>query len=80
MKKVEVRLGMTLKKPVCAYSLFMKDHRQKTQQNNPQFDHIQVMQLVSNMWKNLPESQKQKYNQLAEADKARYHSDQLIFS
>ena len=80
MKKIEIRLGMSLRKPVCAYSLFMKDHRQKTQQNNPLLDHVEVMKLVSNMWKNLSAEERKAYNDRAEADKTRYQKDRLIFS
>ena len=44
MKALEERMGRTLKKPVCSYSLYIKDTRQQTQMENPTFTHVQIMQ------------------------------------
>ena len=80
MKKVEEKLGRKLKKPVCAYSLFVKENRQTTQQQNPYMGHVEVMQIVSSMWRSLDAEHRNIYTKQAEIDKVRYQNDRMLFS
>jgi len=40
LKAIEWKMGRKLKKPVCAYSYYVKDKRQLTQQENPGMVHV----------------------------------------
>lgn len=63
---VEKSLGKKLKKPVCAYSIFMQDHQQETQERNPKLKHSEVMKKVSNMWKKLSDKRRKRYTDRAQ--------------
>ena len=58
MKQLEIKLGKKLKKPVCAYSLFVKERRQLIHLSNPNLDHVEVMQQLSAEWQNLDTERK----------------------
>lgn len=47
---IEKKLGLKFKKPVCAYSLFVKDFRKETASKNPNMKHISIMQQISKNW------------------------------
>ena len=61
MRVLEQKLGKKLRKPVCAYSLFVKDRRQSIQFENPDIDHVGVMQTLSREWKDLSKARRDDY-------------------
>ena len=61
-----------MKKPICAYSLFVKERRQMIQLANPNLDHVEVMQLLSDEWQEIDKNVLQSYKRKAEQDKKRY--------
>lgn len=72
LKLIEKKLGLKFKKSVCAYSLFVKDFRNKTRTENLGMTHISVMQEISKSWNDMPQDQRKKYDQLAKIDFERY--------
>ena len=58
LKTVEDRIGLKLKKPVCSYSLFVKDCRSKSSVSHPNLTHIEIMQYLSQKWKSLTASKR----------------------
>lgn len=80
LKAIEEKLGRKLKKPVCAYSLFVKENRNLTQKNNPGKSHVDIMQILSRQWKSLENDVRQVYEKKAEEDKHRYNQDQIMFN
>lgn len=61
------------KKPraLSAYNFFMKDKRKEILEEKPDTDNKEIMRIVSKMWKEVSEDEKEKYNQLAAEDKKR---------
>ena len=58
----------------------MKDNRQSIQHANPSLDHVEIMKIISTMWKELPGNVRRQYDERAQADKLRYQEDIQIFS
>ena len=50
-KIIEEKLGKRIKKPVCAYSLYVQDIRQQIKDRNPLVPHVEIMKIVSQHWK-----------------------------
>lgn len=71
---------MKLKKPVCAYSLFVKDYRKIIHDKHPELPHVEIMKLISQAWKTLGQAERLKYEALAQKDKIRYNRDQELFN
>ena len=69
LRLLETKLGKKLKKPICAYSLFVKQRRQTIQLEHAELDHIGVMKTLSLEWKKLDESVRKDYEEKAELDK-----------
>ena len=40
-------MGRRLKKPVCAYSLFVKEYRKTILENSPKMPHVDIMKEIS---------------------------------
>lgn len=49
----------------------MKDKRKEILEEKPDTDNKEIMRIVSKMWKEVSEDEKEKYNQLAAEDKKR---------
>lgn len=47
MKSIEDKLGIKIKKAVCAYSMFVKDKRYKLLAQYPELHHIEIMKKIS---------------------------------
>ena len=79
MRIIEKELGKKLRKPVCAYSLFVKQRRHNIQAANPELDHVGVMKMLSTQWKQLSADELKLFQDLAEEDKVRYEEDCIEF-
>ena len=44
--ELEKNIGKSIKKPLCAYAIYVKDVRLQAQQSNPHLHHVQIMKLV----------------------------------
>ena len=53
MKAIEEKLGKKIKKPVCAYSLFVQEKRNQLKEKYPEMHHVEIMKTISMLWKNL---------------------------
>jgi hypothetical protein len=60
------------KKPLSAYIYFSQDYREKLKELHPEWSSNEIMRHVSAKWSHMSKQQKEPYNDLAAADKARY--------
>ena len=72
-------MGFKLKKPVCAYSIYMQEHRPIEKSKNPHLSQAQLMKSVSDDWRSLPAKQKKKYEDEARRETLRYARDTILF-
>ena len=63
------------KRPRTAFLLFSVDKREAVKSSNPQLQFGDIAKEVSTLWKSCRESEKQKYNNLANEDKQRYERE-----
>jgi len=63
------------KRPSTAYIFFSKEMRNKLKTENPKVNFGELGKLIGVKWKELDEAGKQKYHQLAEADKQRFEKE-----
>lgn len=47
LKAIEEKMGRRLKKPVCAYSLFVKEYRKTILEKSPKMPHVDIMKEIS---------------------------------
>jgi len=57
------------------YVLFCMDERVKLIKRKPNLSFCEVSKELANMWKELPESKKKKYQKMSEEDKLRYANE-----
>ena len=79
MKAIEEKLGKKIKKPVCAYSLFVQEKRGQLKDKYPEMHHVEIMKTISMLWKNLDSTKRQGFIDRAQYEKARYESDRQLF-
>lgn len=58
-------------RPLTAYNFYMKEKRKEILDKNPDMKAKEVMKEVGRLWKEASEEEKEKYNKLAEEDRAR---------
>ncbi len=63
------------KRPANAYTLYQQDSRQAIKESNPKMSSAEIMKALAERWNNLSDREKQKYNDAAAKDKARYNSE-----
>lgn len=64
------------KKPLTAYNLFTRDAHKKMKEEDPhQYNFKDASKHVSELWMTINDKEKEKYQRLAETDKARYADD-----
>jgi hypothetical protein len=63
------------KKPMTSYLFFANEQRDNVRKENPSMKLAEIGKILSKMWKELSEEDKQKYNRLAEEDKDRYEQE-----
>jgi len=63
------------KRPSTAYIFFSKEMRHKLKTDNPKASFTEAGKIIGLQWKELDEAGKQKYHQLAEADKMRFEKE-----
>lgn len=59
-------------RPRSSYAFFMKDARARISKEHPDKNPRELMPFIAQAWKNISESEKQKYIDMAKEDKARY--------
>jgi len=64
-----------VKKPLSAYLFFCQDKRKEIQENNPGKRMGDISKILGNMWKELTEIEKLKYNDQREEDVERYENE-----
>lgn len=60
------------KRPLSAYILFCKDHRDEIKNKNPSFKVTDITKELGERWKSITEKDKKKYEKMAGEDKTRY--------
>jgi len=63
------------KRPSTAYIFFSKEMRHKLKTENPKASFTEAGKIIGIQWKELDDVAKQKYHQLAEADKQRFEKE-----
>lgn len=61
-----------IKRPRSSYAFFMKNMREKISNENPDKNPRELMANIAAAWKNISDTEKEKYNHMAEEDKKRY--------
>lgn len=64
-----------VKRAKSAYNCFCEDQRPKVVKDNPEAKPKDVMKLLGDLWKDIKEDQKKKYEDLAAKDKERYQKE-----
>ena len=63
------------KRPKTSYLYFCEEKRPLVKNQHPEFKVGEIMKELGKMWKELPEDDKAKYNDLYQQDKARYEEE-----
>lgn len=63
------------KRPLSAFMLYCKEHRETVKSNNPEVTFGGMGKLLGQQWGALDEEQKKKYTKLAETEKKRYKDE-----
>jgi hypothetical protein len=64
-----------IKRPRSSYAFFMKDTRARISKNHPEKNPRELMGDIASAWRNISDSDKAKYNNMATEDKARYQQE-----
>jgi len=64
-----------IKNAIPAYSFFTKEHNSKLKKQHPDKSFGDISKMVGELWGQLKDSQKEKYNTLATNDKKRYQDE-----
>lgn len=64
-----------IKRPRSSYAFFMKAIRQEIAESNPDKNPRELMADIAAAWKNISDSDKDKYNEMAKEDKKRYEEE-----
>ena len=67
------------KKPITAFMAFSSAMRASVKEKNPSASFGEIAKIVGQDWKNLSESEKNKYNKLVDEDKKRYERELANF-
>ena len=63
------------KKPLTSYLYFCQDQRDCICKEYPDLKMTDLSKKFGELWKNLSDKKRQKYNEMSEADRDRYHSE-----
>jgi len=69
---VKVKDANAPKRPANAYMMWMNDNRDKVQKENPEAKMTEMSKIMGDMWKEVGEAAKKKYQDKATAAKAKY--------
>lgn len=67
------------KKPCGAYMWFCKDERESVKKAHSDWGVTDIGKELGRLWKEMDESDKKKYYDMAEADKARYQKENAAY-
>eukprot|EP00924_Labyrinthula_sp_SR-Ha-C_P002346 snap_masked-scaffold_16-processed-gene-1.58-mRNA-1 protein AED:0.30 eAED:0.30 QI:0/-1/0/1/-1/1/1/0/233 len=67
------------KKPLTAYTCFIKEQRSKVMKDNPGMSFQAVASLTGKIWQNLEAPEKEKYKEMAREDRKRYENELAVF-
>lgn len=62
-----------------AFILFSKDMRKKLQDESPQKEFKDISSVLGDLWKNLPEEEKEYYEELSKIDKSRFEEEKAVY-
>ncbi|KPA80415.1 putative high mobility group protein-like tdp-1 [Leptomonas pyrrhocoris] len=86
-EKKENKREVKAKKPedypkaaLSAYFIFVNDNRDKVREKNPEMKLTEILSEVGSMWKALSESEKARYQKLADEDKKRFDADMAAYT
>jgi hypothetical protein len=68
------------KRPLSAYILFCKDHREAIKSKNPNYKVTDITKALGEMWKNVSDKKKKEYEEKASVDKARYAEEMADYT
>jgi len=64
-----------VKRPKNAYFFFTAEHRDEIKKNKPDLKQKEIFKELGELWKNLSDSKKKKYEEMAAKDKERYEKE-----
>jgi hypothetical protein len=64
-----------VKRPKNAYFFFTAEHREEIKKNKPDLKQKEIFKELGELWKNLSDSKKKKYEDMAAKDKERYEKE-----
>ncbi|KAJ3032528.1 Non-histone chromosomal protein 6 [Rhizophlyctis rosea] len=67
------------KKPLSAFIIFSNENRNRIKEENPSAEFRDIGRLLGNAWKEITETEKEKYNKKAEQDKVRYERENAAY-
>jgi len=67
-------------RPLSCYHFFSKDVRQELKKQNPDMVYTEINQITVERWKNISESEKQKYNLLGQQDRELYRKRMIEYA
>lgn len=73
---------LKLKKPKASCSAFLffaKEMRKKLQDESPEKKFTDISPLLGELWKNLPEEEREYYEELSKIDKNRYEEEKTVY-
>jgi hypothetical protein len=70
----------TPQKPLSAYMSYRNANLPEVKKNNPTLSFADLSKLIADSWKELPETEKEAYIKLAEADKMRYQDELATYT
>jgi hypothetical protein len=68
------------KRPLSAYILFCKDHRDEIKNKNPNFKITEITVALGEMWKNVSDKKRKEYQEMADSDKTRYAEEMADYT
>lgn len=68
------------KRPLSAYMFFSRDQRERTKAENPQASFGEIGRILGATWKEMSESQKKPYIDMAERDKVRAENEKAAYT
>ncbi|ELR22345.1 HMG (high mobility group) box domain containing protein [Acanthamoeba castellanii str. Neff] len=64
-----------VKKPLSSYLCFCQEERETFKAQNPDAGMTDILKLMGEAWKDMPQAQRARYEAMAAADKARYTAE-----
>lgn len=68
------------KRPLSAYMFFSRDQRERTKAENPTASFGEIGRILGATWKEMSESQKKPYIDMAERDKVRAETEKAAYN